>query len=181
MSETYCYVEFEAPESDALSRLHSLVQRLISDLAAGTRPEKEWLRLFTDAELQTFWWPNAQQLPAIRERWGDVPILVSSKSENAQRDWDVYSMFEIIAESEYTLEGVKPIGSRLYRLAFNPMAYPFGGTNSLQRLVRAFGFTVVAVDDGTGRVEGATPVTEVAEPKPLGPIPQKKAWWRFWT
>jgi hypothetical protein len=173
----YCYVEFQAEDSEALDRLRGLVDRLRSDLGRKQRLEKEWSRAFTESELQTFWWPNQQQLADVMQRWGDVPILVSQKIENRQTDWDVYSMFEIIAESEYTLEGLKPAGANLHHLAFNPMAYPYGGTQSLQRLVRAFGFTVVAVDDGTGRTE---PVNALGQDSERNLAKARRPWWRFW-
>ena len=169
----YCYIEFNADNEDAIERLGSVIEHLKSDPSSGKNPEKELLSFFTDFELDTFWWPNQSQLDEIQTRWGDVPIRLSERKENEQEDWDVYSMFEVIAESEYSFLGLKNRGNSQYHLAFNPHAYPFGGTESLQKLVSSFGFSITAVDDGTGRTEKNNPKRENAPA-------HKKPWWHLW-
>jgi hypothetical protein len=155
MNVSYCYVEFSAKPGEVLDRLASLLAQMQRDRKADQILEKEWLTYFQDAELDCFWWPNAMQLAETQSRWGDVPMIrLSPNLENEQRDWDIYSMFEVIAQSEYELlDGLKTIAPATVHLAFQPEAYPYGGTESLQKLVTAFGFPIIAVDDGTGRVE----------------------------
>ncbi len=54
---------------------------------------------------------------------------------------------------EYDLFSCRLISQDRARLEFDPLAYPYGGTDSLQMLIRAFGFHILAEDDGTGYYE----------------------------
>jgi hypothetical protein len=156
MDGSYCYVEFSANPGEALDRLAALLNQMKSDLKVGQPNEQAWITYFCDHELECFWWPNTNQLAETQSCWGDVPIIrLSSNLENEQLDWDIYSMFDVIAGSEYELDGLKTITPTKIHLAFQPEAYPYGGTESLQKLVTAFGFQIIAVDDGTGRVESS--------------------------
>jgi hypothetical protein len=156
MKVPYCYVEFSANPGESLDRLTALLNQMKCDLKANNNANNEqtWITYFQDSELERFWWPNAAQLAETQSCWGNVPVIrLSSDLDNQQLNWDIYSMFEVIAGSEYELEGLKTIEPGRVHLAFQPDAYPYGGTESLQRLVTAFGFSIIAVDDGTGRVE----------------------------
>jgi hypothetical protein len=169
----YCYVEFIKKNDEKLNRLISIVEIMKKDMAEGrTDIDKEWIELFSDDELDQFWWPNQNQYEEIKKLFGDLPIKISSKEENPRDDWDIYSMFEAISGSEYELIGIIELNPEVYRLEFNPDAYPYGGTESLQKLVISLSHTVVAVDDGTGRVS--------VEIKKNLKTKKAKAWWKFW-
>lgn len=148
----YCYVEFTKKNDKDLIRLINIVEIMKKDLLEGKADlDKEWIKLFSDEDMEHFWWPNEDQYYEIKKLFGDLPIRVSDKKENPRDDWDIYSMFEAISGSEYELIGIKEFSEGIYRLEFNPFAYPYGGTESLQKLISSLGHYVIAVNDGTGR------------------------------
>jgi hypothetical protein len=175
MNPDYCYIEFEATESDELNRLQLLFYRLKTDIGTNQNNESEWVSFYKDHELEAFWWPNKSQLANTRSRWGDVPIRTVDRTENEQTDWDVYSMFDVISDSEYTLRAITPISLSVYHLSFLPHAFPYGGTDSLQKLVAAFGFRTIAIDGGTERI--VLPISMVVTPENTT---KEKPWWRIW-
>jgi hypothetical protein len=149
----YCYVEFNKKNNEKLKRLVGIVEIMKKDIAEGkTNIDEEWIKLFTDDELDQYWWPNVDQYDEVKKLIGDFLIKLSDKKDNPREDWDIYSMFEAISGSEYELIGIREISMDVYRLEFNPYSYPYGGTQSLQKLISSLGHIVVAVDDGTGRI-----------------------------
>lgn len=170
----YCYVEFIKKDDEKIDKLIGIIQTMKNDIAeCRTDIDKKWFSLFSEEEINQFWWPNQHQYDEIKKLFGELPIIISSKENNPRDDWDIYSMFEAISGSEYDLIGVRMIKPDNYRLEFDPHAYPYGGTQSLQKLISCLGHTIVAVDDGTGRVD-------TVDRNPAKKQKKKKAWWKIW-
>ncbi len=163
-----CYVEFTCCDDSRVVKLREFIASVEANKnLPSTDSAAIWIRFFTDEQLSAFWWPASDEAEATKKTWGEVPVFKVAEERSA-RDWDIYSMVETLLGSEYTLLGVSVVDAARRRIDFHPSAFPFGGTESLQRLVRAFGGVVVAVDDGTGRVD----VTGAGSPR--------KKWWEFW-
>jgi hypothetical protein len=165
-----CYVEFTHAGGSSLKRLDEFAKSVEdSKSLPAPQADKMLIEHFNAEQLSTFWWPSNNEAAETKKAWGEVPVFrVVAKSK--PRDWDIYSLLDVIRQSEYQLLGVSPAGESRYRLEFAPAAYPFGGTDSLQRLTVAFGGHVIAVNDGTGREEAHEP----ERPQ------EQKSWWRFW-
>ena len=174
----HCYVEFTPSSGNALSRIETVYSRLRADLADEAAPrDHDWYSLFSDEELDNYWWPNKNHWEELKTTWGDFPVRFTDKDPNPRGEWDLFSMFEAIAHGEYELLPIEKNGGGVYRLNFNPHAYPFGGTESLQKLLSSLGGKILAVDDGTGR-------RDLVEQSPDGGKRSEdvrpKPWWRLW-
>ncbi|WP_052675881.1 hypothetical protein [Paenibacillus sp. IHBB 10380] len=170
----YCYVEFKVKNEEKLNRLKLIFEVIKEDKNNEVQDtDGKWIKLFSDTELDEFWWPNEQEYEETRKNLGNVYIKVVSINDNKQEDWDIYSMFEAIKDGEYELIGIRKISNSTYRLEFNPFAYPFGGIDSIRKLISCIGHSVVAVDDGTGRlIFNMNGFFEYQM--------KKKPWWKFW-
>lgn len=165
-----CYIEFFGNNEHNISKLNNIVEIIDNDKRNQIKEiDKKWIKLLTDNELAHFWWPNEEQYEEIKKRWGDVYIKISPDINNLQKDWDIYSMFEALKDGEYEFLGIQKIGNNHFKLEFNPLAYPFGGTDSICKLISCFGFKVIAKDDGTGRL--------ILNKNGLY---EKKPWWKIW-
>ena len=170
-----CYVEFSPKDDVALRRLESIYSQIRSDVVTEPKPrDNEWFDLFSDEELDRFWWPNQADWKELKTIWGDLPVRFVEDADNPRDDWDLFSMFEAIAQGEYDLLPIERYGDEVYRLNFHPQAYPFGGTESLQKLITSIGGRILAVDDGTGRGE-----TTSKQP-PTDSDTESKPWWKLW-
>ena len=63
-------------------------------------------------------------------------------------------MIEVILEGDYDIIGVRRADSEQARFEFDPHGYPYGGTEALRALIRAFGHKITGFNDGTGLTQG---------------------------
>jgi hypothetical protein len=155
----YCHVTFGVASADALTALTAVLVEIKREKAEGTlRSGEKWRSYFTEEQLQTFWWPSEEELVVWQREWQATPVPDRFTEPKLRTRWDFDSMFEAIQNGEYDLIGLRRMEDGLVRLEFDPQACPFGGTESLQALVEAFGHKVLGVDDGTGYAE-RTPET----------------------
>lgn len=56
--------------------------------------------------------------------------------------WDIEDILDCVLSGEYELFDVKPLDSGTAILEYDPLAFPFGGTDPLKALIEAFGFVV---------------------------------------
>ncbi|MHA7967595.1 hypothetical protein ACX93W_26125 [Paenibacillus sp. CAU 1782] len=149
----YCYVEFEAHHEEKLNRLKAFLEVIKEDRSKDSDvTDAKWVKLFREEELDHFWWPNKGQYEQLKNQFGDLYVRIIDADDNEQEDWDIYSMFDAIKNSEYELIGVRQLSGNVYRLEIDPSGYPYGGIESLMKLITCMGHHVVAADDGTGRI-----------------------------
>lgn len=132
----YCYVEFNKKNNEKLKKLVGIVEIMKKDKEEGkTNIDEEWIKLFTDDELDQYWWPNIDQYDEVKKLFGDLLIKLSDKKDNPREDWDIYSMFEAISGSEYELIGIREISTDIYRLEFNLFHTPMVEHNLFKSLL----------------------------------------------
>lgn len=138
-----------------MGRLLAAVEALKAEKKGPTaRDDAAWRALFTLDQLKSFWWPSPEEREAWNRFWFSTPLPKRHSPEMPLPPWDFASMIDAILEGEYELVGIRNLDATECLLQFDPEAYPFGGTGSLQALIRAFGFEVLGVDDGTGYKAG---------------------------
>ena len=54
-----------------------------------TNINEEWIKLFTDDELDQYWWPNIDQYDEVKKLFGDLLIKLSDKKDNPREDWNL--------------------------------------------------------------------------------------------
>lgn len=150
-----CFVEFAVDDTRRFEALCAVFAAIKHDKEAGQfRDEADWLAFFDDEALSQFWWPTAAERAAYTERWQAASVEQRwSDPSLSPPSWDFASLFMAFENGEYDLFSCRLISQDRARLEFDPLAYPYGGTDSLQMLIRAFGFHILAEDDGTGYYE----------------------------
>lgn len=149
----YCYVEFEPTDDTALQRLSAFFVMLKAAKESGAPIEEEHrlAAYLTVDERSYFWNPSPIELEEWKKEWFTTPLPRRHTDEALQPRWQLESMLEAFWNGEYELIAVLQEGERHF-VAFNPEAYPYGGTGSLVALVECFGHRVVGIEDGTGYV-----------------------------
>jgi hypothetical protein len=144
------YIKFEIASEDSLERLSRVIDELEADKTADEpRSDAEWLKLFTDEELRSFWWPTPAQIKEWEAFQDSSPLSLKNSRDMPSPPWNFYAMIDRIFDGEYTLEGIKRLSATEAQLEFSPEAFPYGGTQPLRVLIRTFGHTIVGCDDGT--------------------------------
>jgi hypothetical protein len=59
-------------------------------------------------------------------------------------------LFAAFENGDYELTSCELSGNEQGEIRFEPHGYPYGGTDCMHMLIKAFGFTVIGEDDGTG-------------------------------
>ena len=113
------------------------------------RPDKNWEKYFNADELKHFWWPSKQELEEWHRRWFSTSVEKRFQDPSLKHHPDFLSMISAIIDGEYDLVDIT-IEDGFGFLDFYPHAYPYGGTESMRELVKAFKHTVICFDDGTG-------------------------------
>jgi hypothetical protein len=149
----YCYVEFEAKDDGALSRLSTFfaMVKAAKESEEPLEEEQHLIGYLTDDERSFFWDPSPVEIEEWNKDWFSTPLPRRHTDEALQPRWQLESMLGALWDGEYDLVGVLQEGKRHF-VAFNPEAYPYGGTASLVALVECFGHQVVGIEDGTGYV-----------------------------
>lgn len=106
---------------------HEMIEQLIDML----------FDLLDDQVLSHFWWPSRQQ------RLTDVAL---------KHPWDFEAMVESFMNGDYELVACSNYVSDVGIFEFFPYGFPYGDTESMKALIRAFDFIVTGEDDGTGYV-----------------------------
>jgi hypothetical protein len=146
------FIEFAIDEATRFEALCAAFAALKHDKEAEVfRDEEDWLLLFDDEALAQFWWPTADEQAAHAARWRAAPVEQRlSDPSYWPPSWDFLSMIDAFKHGEYALVACRMIDGGRARLDFYANAYPYGGTGCMKMLIKAFGFRVIAEEDGTG-------------------------------
>jgi hypothetical protein len=151
----YCYIKFGIAGEESFQRLASVVRELADDRNSGRRrDDAEWRKLFTENDLQSFWWPTLPERQEWWDHWWSTPVPERLSYGMPRPPWDFDSMIDAIFNAEYVLLGVRRLTVSEAVLEFDPQAWPYGGADSLRALVRSFGHQINGFENGTGYVEG---------------------------
>jgi hypothetical protein len=146
------FIEFAVDDATRFATLCAAFTVLKHDKEAEVfRDEEDWLLLFDDAALAHFWWPTAEEQAVHVARWHATPVEQRlSDASYWPPSWDFLSMIDAFKNGDYALLACRMIDDGRARLEFSAYAYPYGGTGCMNMLITAFGFRVIAEDDGTG-------------------------------
>jgi len=151
-AEPLNFVEFTVDDEDRFAALCAIFAALKHDKDAGVfREDADWLKFFDEEALSHFWWPTQAERAAEMARWQAAsPEQRLSDPALSPPAWDFGSLFAAFENGEYALVACRRVGAGRARLEFETHSYPYGGTGCMHALIGAFGFRVVAEDDGTG-------------------------------
>lgn len=153
----HCHISFKIASNESLTALSHVFYAIKKAKDEGTlQVSPDWQAYFTEAQLMRFWAPSPEEMAAWQKAWLSTPVPIRFNDQSLQTPWDFDSMIDAIQNGEYSLVGIREITEGQARLEFDPEAYPFGGTESLQALIEAFGHEIIGVDDGTGYSEAST-------------------------
>lgn len=141
------YVAFDIDDSGRFESLCAAFEAIKHDKESDNwRSEEDWLAVFNEEALAQFWWPTKEEREAFWEAYWGSPVPERWNVEPPS--WDFLSMIDSLKNGEYTLLACRMVDEHSGQIEFDPQSFPFGGTESLQMLVRAFGFEVTDVVDG---------------------------------
>jgi hypothetical protein len=157
-SNNNCFVEFEVSDQQRFEALVRAFDALKADKDSEKfRDTEDWLEFFDDEALAHFWWPSKEEATTYWKKRKELENRLSTEELHYhdvmhcdEEKWDFESMLLAIEDGEYWLDSCQLISDTRAQLQFFPVAYPYGGIDSLIALVEAFGFEVVRTDDGTG-------------------------------
>jgi hypothetical protein len=143
------YIEFKIHDDDGYERLKAVVEKLQMEKEQGTlNPSAErWKILFGEEALKNFWWPTKAEFEAYQQLYFSIPAAERAVHPSLQTPWDFESMIDAIKNGDYQLTGCTRQGDSTARLGFRPFGHPYGGSESLQELVKCFGHEILEVHD----------------------------------
>lgn len=153
-----CFVEFGVDDwgrFEALSRVFNALkqdkEKQIVAMDNGTsaevfRKDSEWVSLFDQEARSHFQW-----------RTEDLPGRPAQENSDSGRksSWSLLSMIEAFKNGEYELIACQPRSANKARFEFDPLGFPYGGTECMKVLIEAFGFRVLSENDGAHYYEYA--------------------------
>lgn len=146
----HCHLEFVPKDEQALQRAQALLTAIQAAKESGGDIETTaFAGYLLEAERSYFWNPSADEARQWHEHWVATRLEIRLSPQMIAPQWELESMLDALCNGEYDLLGLQLEHGKYY-LAFNPHAYPFGGTDCMVALLECFGHTVVGVDDGTG-------------------------------
>lgn len=85
--------------------------------------------------------------------WGELLDVRTRARLRANDTWDIEDILDCVLSAEYELINVKSVDSGTAILEYDPLAFPFGGTDPLKALIEAFGFAVTgdSLNDGLAK------------------------------
>jgi hypothetical protein len=145
-SSAYILMNITSPE-----RIESLNRFLIELRKAKQQrffpSDDEWQRHVDEKVRSYFWEPTPQELKAWEKEWFSTPVAYRHQMQTVP--WSFGSLLEALKHGEFLIVGLQISGEEA-KLVFEPLAYPYGGVNSLIAVTEAFGQKVVGFDEGTG-------------------------------
>ncbi|MDP2340411.1 MAG: hypothetical protein Q8O67_05610 [Deltaproteobacteria bacterium] len=137
--------------SDAqFPRLQAAFNALRLAKREGAGPDADdpgWRRFFNDEELATFWSPSPEEAEAASARWFATPIPQRFTDRSLVTRWHFESMIDAFRNGEYDLISCTRIAGddpSVGELAYDPHAWPFGGTGCMRALIEAFRGIVIS-------------------------------------
>ncbi|MEP0768680.1 MULTISPECIES: hypothetical protein [unclassified Coleofasciculus] len=145
------FVKFQVNKRDRFDALCRVFYEIKKDKDANLwRDDKDWLTFFDDEALSHFWWPTEDERVEHYRRWFATPVEQRWTDPSLETPWDFESMIYAFKDGEYQLTACRMISADKARLEFYSYAYPYGSTGCMEALIEAFGFFVIAENDGTG-------------------------------
>ena len=144
------YLDFALADAERFSKLQIVFAALKDAKSADTidPDDDSWLGLFDDSAREYFWWPTPEEVADWQRRWESTPVPQRFTDPSLVTPWDFSSMIEAFKNGEYELVALDRKTDTTGRLTFNPLAWPFGGTNCMRALIESFG-GVVTHEAGT--------------------------------
>jgi hypothetical protein len=138
------YIEFSLPSVDQFESLKRVFSALKNAKQEDDFPEDTyWLGFFDDQARSMFSWLTKLETDAAIQRWRE-----SNHDPKFIPGWDFGSWIDAVRDGEYILKSCEQINRNTGRLVFEPFAWPFGGTDALHMLLKAFGCIIIADSEG---------------------------------
>ncbi|HEY4389642.1 MAG TPA: hypothetical protein VGN34_34810, partial [Ktedonobacteraceae bacterium] len=102
--------------------------------------------------LAHFWWTSKQEHQDYWQRWVATPVQQRFIDPALEIPWDFESMIDCLLNGDYEFISCKLFTSDTGVLEFSPFGFPYGGTDCMKALVKAFDFQIIGEDDGTGYI-----------------------------
>jgi hypothetical protein len=140
------FIYFDIRGDRQFDQLQAAFEALRNDKEAHRLdPEdSKWLRIFGEEALRHFWWPTEQELADYQQRNRRTPPEERLEREDLQVPWEFTSLLDAIRSGNYNLLRCTRNGTA-GRLEYEVWSVPFGGTDSLEELIRCFGHSVSIV------------------------------------
>lgn len=141
------FIDFNIRSDQHFERLTAAFEALRTDKEQHRLDpdDPKWRRIFGEEALRHFWWPTEQELADYQQRNRRTPPEERPAREDLQVPWEFTSFLDAIRSGNYSLLQCTRSDASTGRLSYEIWSVPFGGTDSLEELVRCFGHTVTTV------------------------------------
>lgn len=145
------FISMKIDQPDRMEALRHFVNELAIIKRVSTVPNAELLldRCLDEKARNYFSMLSPEEWDEWKKEWFSTPVDERLRNSALQPHWDKSSFIEALIQGEFLVGDLQIVGDEA-RFTFNPLAYPYGGSNCLVAIVEAFGQTVVGIDDGTG-------------------------------
>lgn len=145
------YIEFNVLSEAAASRITALFYYIkekknmnddvqIEDLEYDIFEKSE--TFFTKEELNRFWWPTEEESKLFWDTYKKLPQ--PQKTQHLESvPWDFETAFSEIGIGDYIIKDCYQISDFTYRLSFEPIGYPFGGTQPLKAVLSVYQVEII--------------------------------------
>jgi len=94
-----------------------------------------------------FWWPTQDEAATYWEKWESISDQSRLKNPDwLNRPWDFESWVDALNNAEIEFQSLCVDGAGTGELIFKQLAWPSGGIEAVQYLVKIFDGTVIACD-----------------------------------
>lgn len=102
--------------------------------------------ILQDRHRTKFWWPSPDEKRAFLKLWQATPPAQRSAHLELQTPWDFMSWLEAIENADVALLRVVLTADGSGRLEFEQLAWPSGGTEALEIVMKVFDAAMVSND-----------------------------------
>lgn len=147
---TSAFVEFNLKQPENLTAMNRFVLRLKEVKEGGEFPEDSaWEHYFSGASLSYFESLSSEEMKEWEAEWKATPVERRLRDLSLWPHWDFGSFLDALKNGDFQIISLNVTDSR-GKLKFDPIAYPYGGADSLVAVVEAFGQEVLGIEDGSG-------------------------------
>jgi hypothetical protein len=164
MNDYDCYIEFQSKDDESFRRMKYLFEIIKSAKESGEYTALEsTINDFSESEQSFFWNPTQEELAQLNEEYFATSVSKRDSSDILEPQWTLDSMLEAFWNCDYQLAAIIKENNAQY-LMFNPLSFPYGGTESLVIFTECFGHTVIGIKDDLG-YRKHVPQTEFWQPQ----------------
>lgn len=144
------FIEFKIVNHNALSRLINFFKYVKTKKTEpqidNFHKDEKLIDYFSSQDLEYFWCPTKKE---AEDFWHNYYSLPKHEAKNLLdgHPWDYETVIYELGVGDYLIQECKKITPNTARLYFYPIGWPYGGTNPMKQIIKAFGMEIITVEE----------------------------------